>query len=196
MAYSSTPAAASPSVGQRVARSLPERWPAVLPRGYFIAVQGHQFAHRKGQPAAAPSHDLWIFRSTRMRGLSIIVALSAVSLSKMMFRSRTAQIIIFAAGSTFAVIAATAGDHAHGEGNLDASYTISFARIPVGEITATAVFGQSEYAMSARRVRVASSKHYWWTVKPRSPHRAPSKAVIRCRRLSPLRSSRTPKPRM
>src|SRR5262249_46088715 len=68
----------------------------------------------------------------------------------MMFRSRTAQIIIFAAGSTFALITAAAGDHAHGEGNLDASYTISFARIPVGEITATAVFGQSEYAMSAR----------------------------------------------
>src|SRR6516225_4276950 len=36
------------------------------------------------------------------------------------------------------------------------------------------------------RVLVASSKHYWWTAKPRSPHRAPSKAVIRCRRLSPL----------
>src|SRR6516165_3881571 len=45
------------------------------------------------------------------------------------------------------------------------------------------------------RVLVASSKHYWWTAKPRSPHRAPSKAVIRCRRLSSLRSSRTPKPR-
>jgi hypothetical protein len=67
----------------------------------------------------------------------------------MMFRSRTPQIIIFAAGSAFALIAATAGDRAHGEGNLDASYIISFARIPVGEITATAVFGQSEYAMSA-----------------------------------------------
>src|SRR5262245_11537726 len=68
----------------------------------------------------------------------------------MMFRSRTAQIIILAAGSAFALITATAGDRAHGEGNLDVSYTISFARIPVGEITATAVFGQSEYAMSAR----------------------------------------------
>ena len=34
--------------------------------------------------------------------------------------------------------------------NLDARYTISFARIPVGEITATAVFGQNEYAISAR----------------------------------------------
>src|SRR5262249_2386658 len=66
----------------------------------------------------------------------------------MMFRSRTAQIAILAAGSAFALITATAG--AHGEGSLDASYTISFARIPVGEITATAVFGESEYAMSAR----------------------------------------------
>jgi hypothetical protein len=68
----------------------------------------------------------------------------------MMFRSRTAQITILAAGSAFALITATAGDSAHGEGNLDASYTISFARIPVGEITATAVFGESEYAISAR----------------------------------------------
>ena len=65
-----------------------------------------------------------------------------------MLRSRTAQTIL-AAGSALALVA-TAGDHAHGEGNIDASYTISFARIPVGEITATAVFGQSEYAMSAR----------------------------------------------
>jgi hypothetical protein len=48
------------------------------------------------------------------------------------------------------LIAAVADDRAHGEGNLDASYTISFARIPVGEITATAVFGQSEYTISAR----------------------------------------------
>ena len=67
-----------------------------------------------------------------------------------MFRSRTAQIIIFAAGSAFTLVMATAGDRAHGEGNLDASYMLSFARIPVGEITATAVFGQSEDAMSAR----------------------------------------------
>jgi hypothetical protein len=68
----------------------------------------------------------------------------------MMFRSRIVQITILAAGLAFALITATAGDSAHGEGNLDASYTISFARIPVGEITATAVFGESEYAMSAR----------------------------------------------
>jgi len=66
-----------------------------------------------------------------------------------MFRSRAAQTTILAAGSAIALITATAGDDAHAEGNLDASYTISFARIPVGEITATAVFGESEYAMSA-----------------------------------------------
>ena len=68
----------------------------------------------------------------------------------MMFRSCAAQTTILAAGSALALITLTAGDRAHAEGNLDASYTISFARIPVGEITATAVFGQNEYAISAR----------------------------------------------
>jgi hypothetical protein len=68
----------------------------------------------------------------------------------MMVRSRAAQTTILAAGSALALITAVADDRAHGEGNLDASYTISFARIPVGEITATAVFGQSEYTISAR----------------------------------------------
>jgi hypothetical protein len=67
-----------------------------------------------------------------------------------MFRSRAAQTTILAAGSALALITVTAGDRAHAEGNLDASYIISFARIPVGEITATAVFGQNEYAISAR----------------------------------------------
>src|SRR5215471_18942053 len=80
---------------------------------------------------------------------SSIVGCSTKDGSKMMFRSRIAQITILAAGSAFTLITATAGDSAHGEGSLDASYTISFARIPVGEIAATAVFGESEYAMSA-----------------------------------------------
>src|SRR5262249_37329127 len=53
------------------------------------------------------------------------------------------------------------GDSAHGEGSLDASYTISFARIPVGEITATAVFGESEYAMSARARAGGVLKALW-----------------------------------
>src|SRR4029453_16021254 len=79
---------------------------------------------------------------------SSIVGCSTKGRTKMMFRSRTGQIKILAAGSAFALITAIAVDSAHGEGNLDASYTISFARIPVGEITATAVFGESEYAIS------------------------------------------------
>ena len=68
----------------------------------------------------------------------------------MMFRSRAAQATILAIGSALAFMTAGVGDHAHAQGNLDASYTISFARIPVGEITATVVFGDSEYAISAR----------------------------------------------
>jgi hypothetical protein len=67
---------------------------------------------------------------------------------KMMFRSRTAQTTLLAVGSALALITASC-DRAHAEGHLDASYTISFARITVGEITATAVFGQNEYAISA-----------------------------------------------
>jgi hypothetical protein len=37
-------------VGQRVARSLPERWPALSLVGRFMdcAAQGHQLAHREG----------------------------------------------------------------------------------------------------------------------------------------------------
>ena len=68
----------------------------------------------------------------------------------MMFRSRAAQTTILATGSALAFMAGAVGDHAQAQGNLDASYTISFARIPVGEITATVVFGDSEYAISAR----------------------------------------------
>src|SRR5262245_18661559 len=61
----------------------------------------------------------------------------------MMFRSRAAQTTILAAGSVLGFMAA-AHVHAHAQGNLEATYTISFARIPVGEITATVVFGDSE----------------------------------------------------
>ena len=48
-----------------------------------------------------------------------------------------------------ALITAVFGDQAHAESDLDASYTISFARIRVGEINASVVFGPTEYAMSA-----------------------------------------------
>jgi hypothetical protein len=68
----------------------------------------------------------------------------------MMFDLRVAQTTILATGSALALMTAALGDHAHAEGKLDASYTISFARIRVGDIAATGVFGESEYAISAR----------------------------------------------
>ena len=68
----------------------------------------------------------------------------------MMFHSRVAQTTILAIGSALALMTAALGDHAQAEGKLDASYTISFARIRVGDIAATGVFGESEYAISAR----------------------------------------------
>ena len=67
-----------------------------------------------------------------------------------MVHSHTAQTMILATGSALALITAALGDHAQAESSLDASYTISFARIRVGDITATVVFGDTEYAMSAR----------------------------------------------
>ena len=68
----------------------------------------------------------------------------------MMFHSRVAQTTILTTGSALALMTAELGDHAQAEGKLDASYTISFARIRVGDIAATGVFGESEYAISAR----------------------------------------------
>jgi len=67
----------------------------------------------------------------------------------MMFHSRAAQTPILAAGSALALMTAVLVDSARAETNLDASYTISFARIRVGDITATIAFGDSEYAISA-----------------------------------------------
>ena len=64
----------------------------------------------------------------------------------MMFHPRVAQVI----GSALALLTAALGDRAHAEGKLDASYTISFARIRVGDISATGVLGESEYVISAR----------------------------------------------
>ena len=68
----------------------------------------------------------------------------------MMFHLRVAQTTILATGSALALMTAALGDHAHAEGKLDASYTISFAHIRVGDIAATGAFGESEYAISVR----------------------------------------------
>ena len=67
----------------------------------------------------------------------------------MMFHSLTVQRTIVKC-SAFAFMVAVLGEHAHAGGNLEASYTISFARIRVGDITTTVVMGDSEYAISAR----------------------------------------------
>jgi hypothetical protein len=66
----------------------------------------------------------------------------------MMVDSCTVRGTIFATGCALSLITALGGQ-AHAE-SLDASYTISFARIRVGDITATVVFSPTEYAMSAR----------------------------------------------
>jgi hypothetical protein len=68
----------------------------------------------------------------------------------MIFHLRVAQTTILTTGSALALMTAALGDHAQAEGKLDANYTISFARIRVGDIAATGVFGGSEYAISAR----------------------------------------------
>jgi hypothetical protein len=68
----------------------------------------------------------------------------------MIFHSRAAQAITLVTGSALALVIAALSDHAQAQGKLDASYTISFARIRVGDITATVVLGASEYAISAR----------------------------------------------
>ena len=114
----------------------------------------------------------------------------------MMFRSHAAQTTILATVSALAFMTAAVGDHAHAEGKLDASYRISFARIPVGDITATVVFGDSEYTISARARAGGIMKVLWVDGEGFSPRAAPSRTVIRCRQISHPRSSPTPKPPM
>ena len=65
----------------------------------------------------------------------------------MLVNSCTVRGTIFATACALTLITALGGQ-SHAE-SLDASYTISFARIRVGDITATVVFGPTEYAMSA-----------------------------------------------
>jgi hypothetical protein len=68
-----------------------------------------------------------------------------------MFHSRAAQMIILASGCALALMTTAAlGDQTNSEGKLDASYTISFASIRVGEVAATVLFGDNQYAVSAR----------------------------------------------
>jgi hypothetical protein len=67
-----------------------------------------------------------------------------------MVQLNTVQTTTLSAGCALALVAAALGDQARAEVNLDASYTISFARIRVGDITANLVLGDTEYAITAR----------------------------------------------
>jgi hypothetical protein len=69
-------------------------------------------------------------------------------MTRQMFLSRAARTAMLA--TTLAAVTAALHDRAHAEGKLDASYAISFARLEVGDISATVVFGDSDYAISAR----------------------------------------------
>ena len=69
-------------------------------------------------------------------------------MTRQMFLSRAARTAMLA--TTLAAVTAALHDPTHAEGKLDASYTISFARLEVGDIFATVVFGDSNYAISAR----------------------------------------------
>jgi hypothetical protein len=69
-------------------------------------------------------------------------------MTRQMFHSRAARTAILA--TALAGVTAVLHERAHAEGKLDASYTISFARLEVGEISATVVIGDNDYAISAR----------------------------------------------
>jgi Protein of unknown function (DUF3108) len=67
----------------------------------------------------------------------------------MMCHLRATKLTILAVCSVLAFMTVAVGDHAHAEGNLDASYIISFARIRVGDLSTTIYVSNSEYAISA-----------------------------------------------
>jgi hypothetical protein len=67
-----------------------------------------------------------------------------------MVHSCPMRMVILATCLVLGFAIATGGDQAQAENNLDASYTISFARVRVGDITASLVLGETEYKMSAR----------------------------------------------
>jgi hypothetical protein len=67
-----------------------------------------------------------------------------------MVQSRAIQTMLVATVFIFALTIAAVGDQAKGESSLDTNYIISFARVRVGEITASLVLGNTEYKISAR----------------------------------------------
>ena len=70
--------------------------------------------------------------------------------TSIMVHSCPMRMVILATCLVLGFAIAAGGDQAQAENNLDASYTISFARVRVGDITASLVLGETEYKMSAR----------------------------------------------
>jgi hypothetical protein len=75
----------------------------------------------------------------------------------MLFHSLTVRRTILAC-SAFAFMTAALDEQARAGGKLEASYTISFARIRVGDITATVVWGDANTPSLRVAVLVALSK--------------------------------------
>ncbi len=69
-------------------------------------------------------------------------------MTRQLFHSRAARTAILA--TALAAVTAALHDRAHADAQLEARYTISFARLEVGDISATVVVGDSDYAISAR----------------------------------------------
>ena len=67
-----------------------------------------------------------------------------------MVHSRPMRTVILVTYLVLGFAIAAGGDQAQAENNLDASYTISFARVRVGDITASLVLGDTAYKISAR----------------------------------------------
>ena len=67
-----------------------------------------------------------------------------------MVHSRPMRTVILVTCLVLGFAIAAGGDQAQAENNLDASYTISFARVRVGDITASLVLGDTAYKISAR----------------------------------------------
>ena len=67
-----------------------------------------------------------------------------------MVHSRPMRTVIFVTCLVLGFAIAAGGDQAQAENNFDANYTISFARVRVGDITASLVLGDTAYKISAR----------------------------------------------
>src|SRR5262245_63685466 len=97
-------------VGQRVARSFPERWPALSLAGRFMdcVAQGHQLAHRGGAARSLPLSIETKMDAKKTRGLVLLAALSLVCATLAWSADHAVFTSVFAALGTVAVLGAAA----------------------------------------------------------------------------------------